>query len=297
VLAAVDGVELDDAQQQLVALLALVAVQDVEPGDEDGTWKIERKVSKHRVISTVDPETRHMHKSRSSYRDGYKAHIAVEPDTGLITACDLTPANAGDGPTGIKLLESEPAGLDVLADSAYGSGDSLAKLDNAKQRILIKPWPLARNSKLGDDQFNRDDFNIDYTARTVTCPNGITTHITASGSATFGAKCRGCPIRSRCTAAVGGKTFLVSTNDEHLAANRATWRTDTDLIADYRQHRPMVERTIAWLVTNGHRRCRHRGVERNKLAFSTRAAVINLKRLINLGLEHDGTTWNLAPSA
>jgi hypothetical protein len=25
--------------------------------------------------------------------------------------------------------------------------------------------------------------------------------------------------------------------------------------------------------------------------------VINLKRLINLGLEHDGTTWNLAPSA
>jgi hypothetical protein len=43
--------------------------------------------------------------------------------------------------------------------------------------------------------------------------------------------------------------------------------------------------------------CRHPGVERNKLALSTRAAVINLKRLINLGLEHDGTTWNLAPSA
>ncbi len=91
----------------------------------------------HRVISTVDPETRHMHKSRSSYRDGYKAHVAVEPSTGLITACDLTPANEADGPTGIELLADESKGLDVLADSAYGSGDSLAKLDDAEHRILI----------------------------------------------------------------------------------------------------------------------------------------------------------------
>ena len=295
-LAAVDDVELDDAQQQTVALLALVAGQDVEPGDEEGTWVIERRVTKHRVISTVDPETRHMHKNRSSYRDGYKAHVAVEPDTGLITDCDLTPANEGDGPTGIALLANEPKGLDVLADSAYGSGDSLSALADAEHRVLIKPWPLSRNPNLGDDQFNRDDFTIDYTARTVTCPNGITTHITASGAATFKAKCRDCSVRSRCTSAVDGKTFFVSDNDEHLAANRARWRTDTDLVDDYRQHRPMVERTIAWLVTHGHRRCRHRGIERNKIAFSTRAAVINLKRLINLGLEHDSNTWNLAPT-
>jgi hypothetical protein len=291
------GVELDDAQQQLVGLLALVAGQDVEPGDQDGTWKIERKVAKHRTISTVDPETRHMHKSRSSYRDGYKAHIAVEPDTGLITACDLTPADASDGPTGVALLADEEPGLEVLADSAYGSGDSLAALTDAKHRVLIKPWPLGRNPNLGDDQFNRDDFVIDYTARTVTCPNGITTHITVNGYATFKAKCRGCPLRSRCTSAVNGKMLTVSEHDEHLAANRTTWATNPDVINDYRQHRPMVERTIAWLVTNGRRRCRHRGVDRNKIAFSTRTAVINLKRMINLGLTHNGTTWNLAPTS
>ena len=297
VIAAVDGADLDEAQQQLVGLLALVSGQDVEPGDEEGSWKIERKVANHRVISTVDPETRHMHKSRSSYRDGYKAHVAVEPDTGLITACDLTPANEGDGPAGVALLADEAAGLDVLADSAYGSGDSLAKLADRDHRILIKPWPLGRNSKLGNDQFSRDDFVIDYANRTVTCPNDIVARITAGGAAIFGARCRGCPLRPRCTAAVDGKTFKVTEHDQHLAANRATWRTDTDLIADYRQHRPMVERTIAWLVTNGHRRCRHRGVVRNKIAFSTRAAVINLKRLINLGLDHDGTTWNLATTS
>lgn len=207
------------------------------------------------------------------------------------------PGQRRDGPAGIKLLADEPDGLDVLADSAYGSGDSLAALADGEHRILIKPWPLARNKKLADDQFNRDDFAIDYTARTVTCPNGITVRITDRGNATFGTKCRDCPVRTRCTSAVDGKIFIVSAHDHHLAANRARWRTDTDLVADYRQHRPMVERTIAWLVTNGHRRCRHHGVERNRLAFSTRAAVVNLKRLINLGLEHDGNTWNLAPTS
>ena len=104
VLAAVDGVELDDEQQRLVGLLALVAGQDVEQDDEPGSWRIARKVTHERVISTVDPETRHMHKSRSEYRDGFKAHLAIEPDTGLITGVDLTPANAPDGSTGIALF-------------------------------------------------------------------------------------------------------------------------------------------------------------------------------------------------
>ena len=86
---------------------ALVAGQDVEQGDTPGSWRIARKVVKDRMISTVDPETRHMHKSRSNYRDGYKAHLAVEPETGIITGVELTPANAGDGPTGVALLEDE----------------------------------------------------------------------------------------------------------------------------------------------------------------------------------------------
>jgi IS5 family transposase len=293
VLDAVDGVDLDDDQQQLVGLLALVAGQDVEPGEEEGTWRIERGVAKHRVISTVDPESRHMHKSQSSYRDGYKAHIAVEPDTGLITACDLTPANEGDGPTGVKLLSDESAGLDVLADSAYGSGDTLATLDAAEHRVLIKPWPTHRNPNLGEDQFVRDDFTIDYTARSVTCPNGVTTHLSVKGTATFGAKCRGCPVRSRCTSAVDGKTFVVGEHDQLLAANRTRWSSDTDLVDDYRRHRPMVERSIAWLIANGHRRCRHRGLDRNRLALSIRAATINLRRLLNLGLDWNNG-WQLA---
>ena len=75
ILDAVDGVTVDDEQAAAVGLLALVAGQDVEPGDTDGTWRIAQRTAKDRVISTVDPDSRHMHKSVSSYRDGYKAHI------------------------------------------------------------------------------------------------------------------------------------------------------------------------------------------------------------------------------
>ena len=80
-LAAFEDVPQDAEAASALGLLALVAGQDVEQ-DEHGTWKIARKVAPDRVISTVDPEARHMHKSRSEYRDGYKAHIAIEPETG-----------------------------------------------------------------------------------------------------------------------------------------------------------------------------------------------------------------------
>src|SRR5215218_8399044 len=100
-ITAAEGAELTSEHQDAVGLLALVAGQDVQPGEVQGTWRIAERVAPDRVISTVDPEARHMHKSRSEYRDGYKAHVAVEPETGLITAAALTPANAPDGPAGV----------------------------------------------------------------------------------------------------------------------------------------------------------------------------------------------------
>ena len=90
--------ELDPRAAEAVALLALVAGQDVEPADgsdgTDGRWQVARKVAPDRVISTVDPEARHAHKTRERRQDGYKAHVKVEPDTGIITGCALTLAGA-----------------------------------------------------------------------------------------------------------------------------------------------------------------------------------------------------------
>ena len=83
-----------------MALLALVAGQDVEPAEgsdgRDGRWRIARKVAPDRVISTVDPQARHTRKSPSSRRDGYRAHLVAEPETGLITDEALTMAAGPD---------------------------------------------------------------------------------------------------------------------------------------------------------------------------------------------------------
>jgi IS5 family transposase len=293
IIDALDGIDLDDAQADAVGLLALVAGQDVEAGDEPGTWRIAERVAPDRVISTVDPQSRHMHKSVSSYRDGYKAHVAVEPDTGIFTGCALTPANTTDGSTAIELLDGEPAGLQVLADSAYGSGEVRVELARRGHRAAIKPFPLPRNPRLGVDQFHRDDFGVDHRARAVTCPAGHTRAIAPKGGVTFGSVCRGCELRSRCTSAAAGKTLQIKPYDEALVAARQEWR-DGEFIDDYRQHRPMVERSISWLVAKGNRRVRYRGVERNHLGLTHRAAALNLRRLINLGLTRRDGQWALA---
>jgi hypothetical protein len=270
-----------------LGLLALIAGQDVEVS-EDGTWRIAQRVAPDRVISTVDPDARHMHKSRSEYRDGYKAHIAIEPETGLVTAVALTPANTPDGPTGVTLLAGEDPGLQILADGAYGSGATLAALRDANHHRAIKPWPVSPAVPGG---LHRDDFTVDHDARTATCPQGHTVKITAKGTATFGVLCRGCPQRQRCTTSVDGRVLRVHPNDAVLVESRRAWRHG-DSVADYRRWRPMVERSIAWLVAHGNRRVRFRGLERNQLGLSHRVAAINLRRLINLGLDHHDT-WTL----
>jgi IS5 family transposase len=286
---AAEGLELTDEQTDAVALLALVAGQDVEPGDGPGKWRIAQRTAPDRVISTVDPEARHVHKTQHSYRDGYKAHIAAEPDTGLITACALTPGNTGDAEAAPALLEGEAAGTEVLGDSAYGTGELRHDLAEQDMTAVIKPPPL-RPAVAGG--YTLDDFAIDETAGTVTCPNGTTVQITTRRNARFGRHCTSCSLRSRCTTAARGRVIALHPHHRLLAAARAFAQTEA-FTRPYRQHRPMVERSIAWLVRSS-RRLRYRGTDRNQLWLTHRVAAINLQRLITLGLAHGPDSWVLA---
>lgn len=295
ILDALDGVDLDERQTEAVGLLALVAGQDVEEGDEPGSWRIARRTVKDRVISTVDPDSRHVHKNRASYTDGFKAHVSVEPDTGLIVAAAFTPGNAADGPTGVGLLAEETGPFEVLADSAYSSGDTLVALEAAGHTSTIKPWPI-RPMTDAADAFTIDDFTIDMAARTATCPANHTVPIAAKGSAHFGSRCHDCPMRPRCTRAKAGKKLKIHPHHDHHARARRD-AADPDWQDRYRTHRPMVERSIAWLVARGHRRVRFRGIDRNRLWLAHRAAAVDLKRLLALGLDHDGVRWTLPAPA
>ena len=429
VLDALDGSELTEEQAQAAALLAVVAGQDVEADPKvPGRWRIARRVAPGRVISTVDPEARHARKSRSQRRDGYKAHICAEPDTGLITAVELTTADTSDAQVGPRLLQQDPTaphnttdtgsdttdtdssdttgsdttgsdttdtdttdttdtdttdttdtdttdtdtdtgsdttdtgsdttdtddtgsdtdtsdtsdttdtgsdtdtddtgsdttdtGSDttdtddtdttdtddtdtadtadvgdvgaegfvglVLADSAYASGEALDAFAAAGYGTAIKP--IDRKPRIAGG-FTRDDFTIDTDAQTVTCPAGHTKAI-KSGAARFGALCGGCPLRARCTTAAAGRSVTVDEHHQRRQANKTRFAQPATQAA-YRRHRPMAERSIAWLTRNKARRVPYRGVAANHLWLTTRAAAVNLTRLTNLGITHTGGAFTL----
>ncbi|HEX2043259.1 MAG TPA: IS1182 family transposase [Acidimicrobiales bacterium] len=285
-----ENLELSAEQADAMALLALVAGQDVEPGDGPGRWRIASRTAPDRVVSTNDPESRHTHKTDHSYRDGYKAHVATEPDTGLVTDCDLTPGNTADVEAAPGLIAAEAEGTKVVGDSAYGTGEFRDHLERSAKTAVIKPPPLRPAVPGG---FDLDDFEIDTQAGTMTCPAGITVTLSAKGRARFGAHC-GAPLRARCTSARAGRVVVLHPHHRHLAAARVEAGTE-EFDAIYRRWRPMVERTLAWLTRGTNRRLRYRGVERNRLWWAHRCAAINLQRLLKLGLVvGDDGGWAIA---
>lgn len=167
------GLEVDE-QQQGAVLLALVAGQEVEPGGQARTLAHRRAdgAGPHRLGRR--PESRHVHKSQHSYRDGYKAHVAAEPETGLVTATGLGPGKDGDAEAAPCLIEDERAGTEVLGDTAYSTGEFRKHLEDNEMTAVIKPMPLRPAVEGG---YTIEDFEIDRNANTITCPNGVSINI------------------------------------------------------------------------------------------------------------------------
>ena len=164
----------------------------------------------------------------------------------------------------------------------------LAALEAAGHVALIKPWPVNPAVPGG---FTVDDFTIDTDAGTLTCPAGVTRPINPGRQVNFGVACRGCPLRAQCTRSATGKSMRIGEHDALARAHRAR-ASDPDFIASYRQHRPMVERSLAWL-TRGNRKLRYRGTAKNNAWLHLRAGAINLRRLTALGLQRTDGAWTI----
>ncbi len=302
-LAVLDGHSLEGPAAEAAALLARVAGQDVAEGD-DGVFRIVRGTAADRIISTVDPEARHGHKSRSRHIDGYKTHLSVDPDSEIIAAATVTPANTADRDAVEELLEepgpdaqastdpgSKPA---VVGDSAYADGATLAALAEAGREVLSKV-PPARNMTGG---FSKDRFAIDLDSRTVTCPAGQIVPIVLGlrgGRASFGPHCGDCPLRADCTASAKGRSITIHRHEDALQRAKAAQRSE-EWKARYRADRPIVERRISHFTRRawGGRKARTRGVDRIRIDVATRAGVLNWARLAVLGLRSTPTGWAVA---
>jgi hypothetical protein len=316
-LALLEERALGPAVAEAVALLATVVGQDLED-DGDGRYRIARRVARERVLSTVDPEARHGHKTAARGFDGYKGHLAIDPDSELVTATTVTPGNAGDASVAKVLIAdllagadreaaeasagaaqqaptADPEGAVVYGDSAYGTGAFHERLAEAGIASRCKTQRATAPGGL----FTKDRFQMDLEGGAVTCPAGITVPIgrrhDGGGAARFGAACVDCPLRTQCTTAAGGRTISVHPHEGALASARArqleaTWRDD------YRATRPKVERKLAHFMrcAHGGRRARVRGTRRIDADFRWLAAAVNLARLAVLGLAgQPGGGWAL----
>ena len=328
VLAALEGRELDGALSEAAELLAAVAGQDLCQ-DSGGRFMIARRVAKDRVLSTVDPDARHGHMSTARRFDGYKGHTAVDPDSELITATAVTPANTADAQPAPELIndllntaedtdtaedtaedtdtadtaeDAEDGGVveefagrpTVYGDSAYGSGEFQGLLQQSRINSRCRTQPAAAPG----GRFTKDRFDVDLLSGTVTCPAGTTVAIRArgdgSGTAAFGTACHGCALRGRCTDAAGGRTVRIGANEAVLAASRARQR-DPSWRNDYRAVRPKVERKLAHLIRRKHggRHARVRGRAKVDADFNLLAAAANIARLGVLGLRSTPDRWAL----
>jgi len=194
-LLALEGRELTDVVTEAARLLATVVGQDLEEGD-DKILRIARKVAKDRVISVVDPEARHGHKTSAHGFDGYKGHVAIDPDSEIITATTVSAGNAGDASVAEQLIgdllendevtgddavregQGEPGALGheratVYGDAAYGTGELQSRLKDANIASKCKTQPPVAKNGL----FTKDRFLVDLGTDTVTCPNDVTVKI------------------------------------------------------------------------------------------------------------------------
>ncbi len=331
-LALLDGAELAPALDQAARLLATVVGQDLEV-DDHGTFRIARKVAKDRVISTVDPEARHGHKTQVRGFDGYKGHVALDPDSEIITDTAVSAANVGDATVAEDLIadllgdtagapdegletpasgeqvshpnapapsegrdeRDEDAPATVYGDNAYGTGDFQSRLEDAGIESRAKTQEPTTTKGL----FSKDRFVVDLEEDLVTCPAGVTVSIRrgkdGSGLARFADACASCPLRAQCTDANGGRNISVGPNEATLARARSRQR-DPEWIADYRATRPKVERKIAHLMRRKHggRRARVRGRVKVAADFTLLAAAANLARLATLGAHSAPAGWTVA---
>jgi len=328
-LALLDGRELTEPVEQAAQLLASVVGQDLEQ-TEHGVFRIARRVAKDRIISTVDPDARHGHKTSARGFDGYKGHVAVDPDSEIVTDTVVSAGNVGDAAVAQDLIDDLldqhptggpastcagetadetageaageaagegdcPVGADdpaVYGDAAYGSGAFLDLLAAANIASGCKTQPPTAAGGL----FAKNRFVIDLGTDMVTCPGAVTVAIRrgrdGDGIAYFGQGCASCPLRAQCTTATSGRTVSVGRHEQRLADARAE-QQQPEWQADYRATRPKVERKLGHLMRRKHggRRARVRGKDKVDADFNLLAAAVNLARLTVLGVRSTGTGW------
>ena len=281
----------DDEQVRATGWLLTKILGDDLAQDEHGDPQIAEGTAPDRLISVTEPEMRHGRKSAAKRFDGFKVAVSTEAESELILDIQDIPAPGSDGtqllPT-IQRVEQQTGVIvaQVLGDGAYGSGENRAACANELAHPVDLLAPMERPA---DPEVHKSAFQIDWAAKTATCPHGQTVSgkiTTSHGQEALQfhfarATCEACPLFSRCVKGkVNGRSVTADAYDSYRQAARQRQET-ADFKALYPK-RSRVERKQAELVGHGLRDTRYLGQAKRQLPRLWTAAAVNLKRLFKL---------------
>ncbi len=252
--------------------------------------------AKDKLLSPVDPDAR-MGKKTSKVWPGYKAHILMEEETGIITAVETTPANATDGSQLQPMIKAQEQSLSIkpqelTADKAYGWGENLELLAD---RQIIANIALAKSAnRRNRDYFSVEDFLYDPDNVMLMCPAGYVS-TNCYSVVLYGDEpdkpgyafrfrptwCNVCQLKSKCVKNRAGRRIHISYYEPYY--RQAKQRLATEEGKEAYRNRYRIEQKVADLARYcGLRRCRYRRLDRAQIHTLLAATVCNIKRMVKL---------------
>jgi len=252
--------------------------------------------AKDKLLSPVDPDARTGKKASATW-PGYKAHIVMEEESGIITEAKTTPANATDGSQLQPLLKEQEEvhslrPQELTADKAYDWGENLESLAINKTIANIALTKQVNRRSAG--YFTVDDFLYDPENIKLMCPAGhISTNcysevlynyqLNKPGYAfQFRASlCNVCPLKAKCVKNREGRRVYISYYEPYFRMARERLATEEGKQAYHNRYK--IEQKVADLTRYcGLRRCRYRGLERAEIHTLLATTVCNIKRMVKL---------------
>jgi len=293
--------EIEAAGELLDSVTAEVRVKRLFPNEElkkdlellEKAVVDREKGSKDKLLSPVDPDARQGKKASITW-PGYKAHIVIEEETGIITGVETTPANATDGSQLKPMLKEQEKAhslkpKELTGDKAYDWGENLESLAGNKTiaNIALSKQVNHRN----EGYFTVDDFLYDPENIKLMCPAG---HISTSRYSEIlynnkpgyafqfkAGLCNACPLKARCVKNRAGRRVYISYYEPYYRLARERMATEDGKQA-YR-NRYKIEQKMADLTRYcGLRRCRYRGLDRAGIHTLLATTVCNIKRMVKL---------------
>jgi len=263
----------EEIGEDIELLEGIIAPKDTKPGGP-----------KDQLVSFVDSDAGFGHKSIDKPFCGYKGHIALDADSGIVTSARTISGNRNEGNNDeVKAILDDDESKDithkaVTADSLYDSYENRLDMHKRKMRAFIPSRTRTRKKRV-----HIENFVYDEDKDTLMCPEGhspISKTSQENGNLfIFSTKsCRGCPQINGCPKPNNDRIRVFVSNDYKLML--------LDNIPDRKEallRRKMIEGKFgeAKKWHNLHK-ARYRRKSRVAIQVFMTFMVLNIKRMMKL---------------